>query len=345
MKDLFPEYYSLSPDDFEQMWNEATFVFDANVLLNLYRYTPETSKQLLGIIKELQERIWMPYQFAYEYHNRLAEQLDAPPQEYKSLIDLINSAKVQIIRSNKSLNTQTGLQTEIADRVNNVFQQLSNDVKSFQDEHYKWLKQSGLPDQVSELFNGKVGAKSSYEDLHEYHKLGEMRYKYNIPPGFEDADKDGYPYGDLVGWFQIIEYAKETQKPVLLITNDAKDDWVKLDLDGKRTTHPELVKEMKEKAGVQFYLYNSKEFGVAAKKYIDSQITDEALEEIERVRDYPERSISRAIAEGRDLDNSLSAASSAVASLENATKLGATYEAIMGNVTELAAAQNILKDL
>lgn len=54
------------------MWNEGTFVFDTNVLLNLYRYKKETRDSILEVLEKLQDRIWIPYQVGLEFHrNRL----------------------------------------------------------------------------------------------------------------------------------------------------------------------------------------------------------------------------------------------------------------------------------
>lgn len=49
------------------LWNTATFVFDTNVFLNLYRYSNKTRDQLIESFEWLKSRIWMPYQVALEF--------------------------------------------------------------------------------------------------------------------------------------------------------------------------------------------------------------------------------------------------------------------------------------
>ncbi|MGZ3645243.1 MAG: hypothetical protein ACXVCM_15485, partial [Ktedonobacteraceae bacterium] len=39
MQELFPGYYRPTKEEFSTMWQQCIFVFDANVLLNIYRYT------------------------------------------------------------------------------------------------------------------------------------------------------------------------------------------------------------------------------------------------------------------------------------------------------------------
>lgn len=42
MKKTFPRLFKLSDRKIEELWQNAVFVFDANVLLNLYRYPEKT---------------------------------------------------------------------------------------------------------------------------------------------------------------------------------------------------------------------------------------------------------------------------------------------------------------
>ncbi len=50
----------------------ATVVVDANVLLNLYRYNEATRDDLLGVLRRLDDRLWLPHQVVREFwRNRL----------------------------------------------------------------------------------------------------------------------------------------------------------------------------------------------------------------------------------------------------------------------------------
>jgi len=67
MKKTFPGYYCLTEEEFSVLWNTCLFVLDANVLLNLYSYSQETSNELIGILKQISDRLWIPHQAALEY--------------------------------------------------------------------------------------------------------------------------------------------------------------------------------------------------------------------------------------------------------------------------------------
>jgi len=68
MRDLFPGYYRPTNDQFAQMWHECVFSFDADVLLNIYRYTPKTREELFKIFDHLKERTCLTHQAVLDFH-------------------------------------------------------------------------------------------------------------------------------------------------------------------------------------------------------------------------------------------------------------------------------------
>lgn len=57
MRSTIQEYLSYSDEEKQDLWNHATFVFDTNVFLNLYRYTDKTRKLLLLALNQLKDRL------------------------------------------------------------------------------------------------------------------------------------------------------------------------------------------------------------------------------------------------------------------------------------------------
>jgi hypothetical protein len=76
----FPGHYPLSDLEFRRLWSECIFVFDTNVLLNLFKFSPKTREYFLSILDNVSERIWIPHQVGFEYHkhreDRIIEQVD-----------------------------------------------------------------------------------------------------------------------------------------------------------------------------------------------------------------------------------------------------------------------------
>ena len=65
MRNAIKEF--IEPSDYERhnLWENAIFVFDTNVLLNLYRYSAKTRNSLLDAFESFKDRIWIPYQVLF----------------------------------------------------------------------------------------------------------------------------------------------------------------------------------------------------------------------------------------------------------------------------------------
>ncbi len=68
MRTLFPGHYRPPDDEFADIWKNCTFIFDTNILFNFYRYTDSTREQMFSTMTRVQDRIWLPYHVAHEYH-------------------------------------------------------------------------------------------------------------------------------------------------------------------------------------------------------------------------------------------------------------------------------------
>jgi hypothetical protein len=63
MRNAFPSYYRSSTDELKELWSDATFIFDANVLLDLHRYSKPTRDEFLSVLKK--------YLKEFGYHTKL----------------------------------------------------------------------------------------------------------------------------------------------------------------------------------------------------------------------------------------------------------------------------------
>ncbi len=65
MKNQFRGYVRYTDDEFKTLWSTATFSFDANVLLDIYRVNTATASAFLEALKSLKERIWLTIKRAW----------------------------------------------------------------------------------------------------------------------------------------------------------------------------------------------------------------------------------------------------------------------------------------
>ena len=72
MKKYFSAYYPISEEEIKAIWKNCIFVLDSNILLDLYRYTEDTRDELIEILEDLGDRLWIPNHVGYEFmRNRI----------------------------------------------------------------------------------------------------------------------------------------------------------------------------------------------------------------------------------------------------------------------------------
>ncbi len=292
MKEEFPEFYY----DIQAMWAGAVFVFDANVLLNVYRFSPSASKDLLQILEWLADRIWIPYQFAYEYHKNLHlvdKNIETKYQKTKGEIDKIRAKTVESLQglSNPTSFSVTPQQYEAVEK---ALADISEQLSGLESEHRSRLQDADIRITIGKLFAGKVGKQSSLSRKKEIYGEGKERYEDRIPPGYKDKDRNkANPFGDLVGWYEIIEFAKSQDRPIVMISDDSSsDDWFFKSSGEAQGPRRELVDEMREKSKVDFYLYQTWELLKLANKYLPDlreAVREETIEEAKRLTESRRR--------------------------------------------------------
>ena len=81
MRERFRTVYN--ENELNDLWQECVFVFDTNVLMHLYESSPKTRKVWLDLLLQIKKqgrKLWLPYQFAYEYHQHILT-IDSDIQE------------------------------------------------------------------------------------------------------------------------------------------------------------------------------------------------------------------------------------------------------------------------
>lgn len=301
MKDKFHGHYPPTPDETRDLWASCIFTFDASVLLNFYKYSETTRDSYLGILERLQDRIWIPYQAAKEYHRGRLRVITEEVKHYKDLGGKLEDI-VNRLRSTKH-------HPFLGEETFTDFSQIAEKVQHELDEGKKTQREllsiDPVLDKVSLLFAGRVGKLFDDAKLSEIYKDGEKRYKEKVPPGYEDADKPSEDaYGDLVIWCELIEESKTQKTPIAFVTDDTKGDWWLLH-DGKPVgPRPELRQEFRAECGKFFFMYQSFSFMEHAETYLEEHVAKTAIEEI---RDVQSQAVprQRVLSEWAEIHNAL----------------------------------------
>ena len=294
MKKSFSGFYSPSNIRIKNAWKheKTLFVFDTNVLLNLYSYTEDARDDFFKILDRISDHIWLPHHVGLEYQRNRLEIIKNEKGIFKKLNEDIERIKKTIESNEKAKELQESMQKALDD--------LKNIVDEWNDKQPEVRSGDKIRPKIEESFNNKIGVPFlNQEELDKIYKDGEKRYKNEIPPGFKDAkDKKDKPsfsygglnyvpmYGDLIIWNQIIEHAKKDDiKSVFLITDDTKEDWwYIINSSGEKRigVRAELREEIERESKISLFdTMTTSSFMEDGKKYLDLDVSNESIEEVE----------------------------------------------------------------
>lgn len=290
MKTLFAEYYRLSDERIKEIWEDSSIIFDTNVLLNLYRYNEDTCREFIKVIEFYKDRLWIPYQVGFEFHRRREDIIRRNVAAYKTLGAKLSESLIKAVDALISdFNRHPYINMpEIRKKVEKCANTIVKSLEKQEESHPDYLKDDFILNEVTRLFNGRVGTDFSEEDLEKTYKEGEKRYSNQIPPGYCDAknkkDKGNRSlYGDLIVWLQTISYSKEQKRNIIFVTDDHKPDWWDK-VEGNHTPRKELIKEFVNTTECGIIIYDSSRFLEYAKRNKELKISKKTIDDVVKIK-------------------------------------------------------------
>lgn len=290
MENLFAEYYRLSDERIKEIWEDSVIVFDTNVLLNLYRYNEDTCKEFIKVIEFYKNRLWIPYQVGFEFHRRREDIIRKNAAAYKTLGAKLSESLIKAVDALSSdFNRHPYINVpEIRKKVEKCANTIVKSLEKLEESHPDYLKDDFILNEVTQLFNGRVGADFSEEELDEIYKEGERRYINQVPPGYCDAknkkDKGNRSlYGDLIVWKQTLRHSVENKRNIIFVTDDHKPDWWDK-VEGNHTPRKELIKEFVNATECGIIIYDSSRFLEYAKRNKELKISKKTINDVVKVK-------------------------------------------------------------
>ncbi len=291
MKSKFPGYFKLNQSEISSLWDKALFTLDANILLNLYRYSDETKENFFRILEKIKDRVWIPHQSAQEFFDNRLSEIGKQEKAYDDAISALNSIETQF----KNSRQHPFISSKLLKRYTTLSEEICKELTDNKEFHNRRINDDDILIRIEELFSGKVGNEFDNEALERLCEEGKSRFANKIPPGYmdsakkDDTEKDIRKYGDLIVWKQILAQSKELKVNVILVTDDRKEDWW-VRFKGKTVSpRPELIKEFQSETEQLFHMYQSDRFLEFAGEFFKEDIDKKALEEIRELRLLDER--------------------------------------------------------
>jgi hypothetical protein len=302
-------------DKYEELINDEnnTIILDANIFLELYRLSTNSSKDILNLLCEIEHKVWIPKQVYEEYYNNKDVEKRKQHNKYKNIKIELNvpiqklesDIKKKFYRYRKfHFPNVSNLENDYKNKVDELRNMITEYMNTLDDEvkdNNKLLKEDKVEEYIEMIKdNDKVGKGFDIVDKIKIVKEGETRYKYHIPPGYEDAkEKSGLrAFGDLFVWKEIIRYSSSNNGEIIFITNDEKPDWWEIENDKLIGPRKELIEEFKRYNNNKnihfltlrdFYSSTSKYYNVLsyitelelnAERYVEEHLIKEVDEEI-----------------------------------------------------------------
>jgi hypothetical protein len=287
LRELFPEYAGPGEDQLREHLKRGLVVLDTNALFAAYRLNAAGRSEFLKTLRLFGDRLWVPHRVAQEF---LENRLDVIQECAKATDDLNRTLKRyfdQAIKAVEDFGARRGLGRRHTNDLKRIVKVAQQKLKTETEAAFTFdLKPSDCKEEdpilieVEEILADKIGP--PIREMDGARAEADRRFTYRVPPGYMDETKPpDRAIGDFLIWAQVIEETRRRQIPVLFVTNDDKEDWV----TEQKGPRPELVAEMRERTGQEFYLVNVRSFLALANEHMGAKVSDETITQAEGMRE------------------------------------------------------------
>lgn len=268
MREQFSCFYNDESESYlKPIWesDKTLFVFDTNVLIDLYAFQPESREDFFKVLDKLRDKIWLPYHVGLEYQRRRLEIIKIRREHFKRINREIDELQHSLSFDQKKFTTLTTqlitkkaypklyeniniLADTYVKEIDKVKQKLKIDLDMLKEEVKEYDKdkiflstEDHIRKKIDEYFVvDKLGKClfSTQEEVEDFNLKGEERFSMKTPPGYEDEQEKGdsiftfngltykRKFGDLIIFNEMIEIAKLKKcQNIIFISGDRKSDW------------------------------------------------------------------------------------------------------------------------
>ncbi len=292
--DGFEGHIQPDPETWGTVLRKGTVVLDTSAILDAYRMSPGARGEFLSVLRTLRDRLFVPYQVAHEFHGQRVDVIAHRQKEFKAFAGQVRgyleNARKAILQHAERARPDSDRVKILIGSIDSLFdqvQKLANELRAEYDldASKATLGEDQLLDELIKVFEGRVNRRPSEGQRNEDHREAERRLRYEIPPGFGDADKGSAAVGDYLWWAEVVRYAAALRRPVLVVTNDVtKGDWMLRRRGIEIGAHPLLVEEIRRTAGVRLLVATVSDLLKLARSQLDATVNDSTVREADAIR-------------------------------------------------------------
>jgi PIN domain-containing protein len=289
--DGFEGYRTPTLAEYHRALEEGMVVLDANVLLNLYRYTDRARDDLLSVMSRLDERLWIPHQVLTEFW-RNRDSVLRDPRETERIGREMSGQREKALVAFRAWANRVSLPadraTRLAEQLGEGFDAVLAEVEGFNDtsaiEAARNTENDPVLAQLESLLAGQVGEPLTDDHYQRAVEEGLRRVEERLPPGYMDKDKDdASSAGDYLVWEQILVEAEGRRCDVIFVTADVKEDWWRKEAGELRGPRLELIAELRSRANARLYMLRPTRLLELAREALEVTVQDESVQDADRV--------------------------------------------------------------
>jgi hypothetical protein len=289
--DEFVGYRIPSDEDVNVALREAVVAVDANVLLGLYRFLPQTANDLIRVLERLEDRLVVPHQALREFWRHRQRAPGSPEVATRAVEDVIAKAAAGVRQALETWSKQVGQddseRTDLLGRVTDFAENLRTELAAV---HKRGDGRSGDDDpiltQLERLLDDRVTPALPDDEWKECVAEGRRRVEAEEPPGYKDAAKqDGDTpegaAGDYLVWHQATRHAARRNLDLIIVTADEKEDWWWRQQARLLGPRPELALEYHKLTGRKLFLLRPPDL-LARASALDIEVDEQSLADADR---------------------------------------------------------------
>jgi hypothetical protein len=280
IQEAFIGHYPPTEQEFQSIWKNCFFVFDTNIFLNLYRYSDSSRQQWMQVLATINKRTWIPFQVATEFHSNRLSALSQNIKKYDETIVSLQDIRDKLNNDQQHPFINAKHHAQCDQNLDQIIKLLDESKRELSQQ----LRSDKIRDWFCKSYSSNLGDEPTDDAFVALCKNSKERYAKSIPPGYKDESKtEPEKYGDAIIWLQCLEFFKNKNVPLILVTDDSKPDWWLSSAGITVSLRPEMCREYHVQCKQRLCGYSPADFLKYAKQHLKPDLDTRAIQEAAQV--------------------------------------------------------------